>query len=73
VAIAELRRPQRVAELFDRIVPQFAGRQGGYTRVIKLGRRRSDGSEMALLEWVGIAPAAKRRKKPKKEEAEAKA
>lgn len=38
--------------LFDDIVPRMEGRQGGYTRVIKLGRRASDSSEMALLEWV---------------------
>ena len=38
--------------LFDDVVPQMDGRDGGYTRVIKLGRRSSDSSEMALLEWV---------------------
>ncbi len=38
--------------LIDDVVPQMEGRNGGYTRVIKLGRRSSDSSEMALLEWV---------------------
>ena len=71
-AIALLRRPTRVAELFDKIVPQFEGRAGGYTRIIRLGRRRSDGSEMVYLEWVGISPADKRKKK-KAEKPEAKA
>ena len=38
--------------LFEDIAPGFAERNGGYTRVIKLGRRRGDGAEMAILEWV---------------------
>ncbi len=52
-AIAELRQHDAVATLFSDIVPICEGREGGYTRVLKLGRRGGDGSEMALLEWVG--------------------
>ena len=40
------------AKLAKDIAPKFADRHGGYTRVIKLGRRMSDGSEMALIEFV---------------------
>jgi large subunit ribosomal protein L17 len=58
-----LHQEKRVRQLFSDIVPQFEGRQGGYTRIIKVGFRRSDGAELALLEWVGIAAADKRRKK----------
>lgn len=55
--------------LFDEIAPDFKERPGGYTRIVKLHRRRGDAAEMAMLEWVdedftGEAPAAA---KPKKE------
>ncbi len=52
-AISVLHQVDIVETLFADIVPICEGRAGGYTRVLKLGRRGSDGSEMALLEWVG--------------------
>ena len=51
-AISLLHRKDRVAELFDQIAPGFAGRAGGYTRIIKMGRRPGDNSEVAILEWI---------------------
>ena len=54
-AISTLKRPELVAELFDVVAPTFTERAGGYTRIIKLGRRMSDSSEMVLLEWVEAA------------------
>jgi large subunit ribosomal protein L17 len=72
LALAILRDGVYVEKLFKDIVPQFSGRNGGYTRIIKIGRRSSDGSEMVLLEWVGIT-APDRKKKKKAEKADAKA
>ncbi len=41
-----------INKLFDDIAPRYADRPGGYTRVLKLGPRLSDGAEMVLLELV---------------------
>lgn len=53
---SRLQIPVAVQALFDNVVPSMAGRNGGYTRILKLGQRRSDGSEMCLLQWV-VLPA----------------
>lgn len=58
-AISALRNETSVAELFASVAPAFKDRQGGYTRIMKLGKRASDSSEMALLEFVDYTlPAA---------------
>ena len=63
-AVATLRRPPVVKALFEQIAPQCQDRSGGYTRIIKCGARRGDNAPMAILEWVSIAPADKKKKKP---------
>ncbi len=52
LAVAKLHQKDAVKELFDVVAPGFANRNGGYTRILKIGQRSSDGSEMAFLEWV---------------------
>jgi large subunit ribosomal protein L17 len=56
LAISRLHNPSKVGVLFSAIAPAFKERAGGYTRILKLGRRGSDSSEMALLEWVDYTP-----------------
>src|SRR3954453_13282032 len=41
-----------VHKLFEEVAPRYAGRSGGYTRILKLGPRRSDATEMVFLELV---------------------
>lgn len=55
-AIAALRNEKAVQELFANVAPAMQDRAGGYTRVIKLGKRMSDSSEMSILEWVDFVP-----------------
>ncbi len=45
------RRPE-VKKLFEKIAPKYADRKGGYTRIIKMGVRKSDGADMAIIEFV---------------------
>ncbi len=54
-----------LAKLFTDIAPRFLTRPGGYTRILKLGQRYGDASEMVLLELV--ERTEKEKKKPKKE------
>jgi large subunit ribosomal protein L17 len=51
-AFATLRQKDAVKKLFDEIAPASTDRNGGYTRIIRLGQRHSDSALMALIEWV---------------------
>ena len=63
LAISALRNVDMVAKLFAEIAPAYAGRQGGYTSIIKLGKRRGDACEMCILKFVAAAaPAAEEAK-----------
>jgi large subunit ribosomal protein L17 len=79
LAVAKIGQRDVVTKLFKEIAPGFRDRQGGYTRIIKLGPRQSDSAPVAFLEWVDYVveteatPAkekAAKAEKPKKEKAE---
>jgi len=63
--ITKVRDPEIARILITQIAPLFKGREGGYTRVLRLGYRAGDGAQMALLEWTAVfeAPARKAKKK----------
>jgi large subunit ribosomal protein L17 len=72
-AAAFLLKPGTVQKLFEKLGPRFTQRTGGYTRVVKLGWRKGDGADTAMLELVGselvkrAAERAKRREERLKE------
>ena len=54
--LREIEDTEVVTRLFDEVAPQFKDRAGGYTRILKLGPRRGDGTEMAIIELI-VSPS----------------
>lgn len=72
-AAAFLETPQAVKKLFETFGPRFAQRKGGYTRITRLGWRRGDGAEQAVLELVGSELVKRSEERRKRREARLKA
>ena len=70
LSLQTVRTKTAAKKLFDELAPRFKEKQGGYTRIVKIGRRVGDNADMAILEWsLPQASADSSKKKPAKTEA----
>ena len=56
-ALAYITKEDVVTKLFSEIAPMYAERQGGYTQIFKMGPRRGDAAEMAIVKLIAETPA----------------
>jgi large subunit ribosomal protein L17 len=66
-----VRDKELVRELFETIAPRFADRDGGYTRIVKLGRRVGDNAPLAIFELVGYEGVKAERMEKQRQKREA--
>lgn len=69
-AAAFLKSPAAVKKLFDAVAARFGNRDGGYTRLTRLGFRKGDGAEIAMVELIGSELKKRDKDKKKKKKAE---
>ena len=71
-ALSYITKEDVVTKVFNEIAPKYEGRNGGYTQIYKLGPRRGDGAEMAIVKLIDyVKPEEKdTKKKEKKADAE---
>lgn len=70
LSLKTVRTKTAAKKLFDELGPRFKEKQGGYTRIVKIGRRHGDNADMAILEWsLPQVSADSSKKKPAKKEA----
>ena len=65
-ALSFIRKKLVVFKLFDTLAPRYADRNGGYTRILRLGNRKGDSAELAILELVGSEEEVKKPEPKKK-------
>lgn len=72
-AASFLLTPTAVKKLFDKVAPRFAQRNGGYSQIIRVGRRKGDGTELAILQLTGTQLIKRAEERAKRREERLKA
>lgn len=73
LAAAFLLTPASVKKLFDKIAPRYAQRNGGYSQIIRVGWRKGDGAELAILQLTGATLIKRAEERAKRREERLKA